>query len=485
MIRKLQNVLALLLFFPCLAVAQQGAPAVPPASSPAAAAGSTSPASKPAPASSATNPDFLRATDEVLQQMSQILDLPVKEPLKKSLRSREQIRDYLVQQEKEDKEPEKRYADEKTLEAFGLIPRGFPLESFLLDLMTEQIAGLYDPKTREFYIADWISPEDQKPVMAHELTHALDDQYFHIDAWSKAARPNDDAETAREAVLEGSAVAAMFDYVLAPQKMSVRSFPDISVLIGQQTAEETENDPMLQKAPPFIRDDLLFPYMAGATFTQQVLKATSGWGDFHRVFENPPVSTQQILHPELYLAGVKPLPIALPKMDPVLPAGWKELDENVMGEYGVREVLRQYLEKDKADEMSTAWAADRYSISESADKKHDVVALRLRLENGAEASKFFTTYSNLLKKKYPTRTAVQEQSSLLAWQTDIGGAELECHDDECLVVEGADRAFFDRLTHAMGWPAVAAAPRSAVPVAPAAHDDQHAPVDGAETTPAR
>jgi len=409
-------------------------------------------------APAASSPDFLQAADEVLEQMSRILALPVKEPLKKSLRSRAQIHDYLVQQEKEEKEPEKRYADERALEAFGLIPRGFPLESFLMDLMTEQIAGLYDPKSKEFFIADWISPEDQKPVMAHELTHALDDQYYHIDPWEKAARPNDDAESAREAVLEGSALAAMFDYVLLPQKLSVRTFPDISVLINDQTADEEGKDPMLQKAPPFIRDDLLFPYVAGANFTQQFLKANSGWGDFYKVFENPPVSTQQILHPELYFAGVKPLPIALPDLAPILPAGWKELDQNVMGEYGLKEVVKQFLGDAEAEKLSPDWAADRYAISESADKKQTLLIFCLRLEKPEDTKEFFTQYSSLLKKKYPAHMAVEEQPSLLQWQTGYGTVTLECREQECLTVEGSDAAFFDRLLKAMDWPAVIAAP---------------------------
>ena len=80
----------------------------------------------------------------------------MKEPLKKSLRSKQQIRDYLSRKKKKTKSEDKRDADAKTLEAFGLIPKGFPLDSFMLDVLTDQIAGLYDPKAKEFYIADWI-----------------------------------------------------------------------------------------------------------------------------------------------------------------------------------------------------------------------------------------------------------------------------------------------------------------------------------------
>src|SRR5271170_4633311 len=131
------------------------------------------------PPASAPKTEFLQAADEVLADMSKLLSLPVLQPLKRSVRSREEIRDYLVQSMKDDKDDAKRHADQKALEALGLIPQGYPLDQKLLSLLTEQIAGLYDPKGREFFIADWTSPGDQRMIMAHELTHALQDQHFH------------------------------------------------------------------------------------------------------------------------------------------------------------------------------------------------------------------------------------------------------------------------------------------------------------------
>ena len=127
----------------------------------------------------------------------------------------------------------------------------------MIDLLTEQIAGLYDPKAREFYVADWIPLDDQRMVMAHELTHALQDQHFQIEAWVKAARPNDDAEMAREAVLEGSAMAAMIDYLLKGTGRSVEDLPpfDPAVFAG-----DLSKTPKLQEAPQFLKDSLIFPY---------------------------------------------------------------------------------------------------------------------------------------------------------------------------------------------------------------------------------
>src|SRR5437879_9622323 len=133
------------------------------------------PAATPPPVN-APSAAFLEAADEVLAEMSKLLSLPVLSPLKKSMRTREEIREYVIRRMKEEKQPEKRYADQRALEKFGLIPKGFQLEPFLVELLTEQIAGLYDPKSGEFFIADWINPAEQRVVMAHELTHALQDQ---------------------------------------------------------------------------------------------------------------------------------------------------------------------------------------------------------------------------------------------------------------------------------------------------------------------
>ncbi len=144
------------------------------------------------------NAEFAATADEVLQQVSEITGLKLLTPVKKTLRSRDEIRAYVLREMDDEKNPAERYAEARSAEAFGLIPKGFDLDDFMVDLLTEQIAGLYDPKAREFYIADWIPMDDQRMVMAHELTHALQDQHFQIEAWVKAARPNDDAELARE-----------------------------------------------------------------------------------------------------------------------------------------------------------------------------------------------------------------------------------------------------------------------------------------------
>jgi hypothetical protein len=395
--------------------------------------------------------DFIAAANEVLEQMSRILSLPIREPLKKSLRSKQEIRDYLTRQESEDKTDAERYADDKALEAFGLIPKGFPLDSFMLDVLTDQIAGLYDPKGKEFYIADWIGVDEQKPVMAHELTHALEDQSFNVDPWIKAARPNDDAELARDSVSEGSAMAAMVDYTLRDEKMSVRDLPDVTSLIRSGAVVEMDKDPKLSKAPIFIRDELLFPYLAGTSFTQQFLKAHSGWSDLKLVFQNPPLSSQQIMHPNLYLTGVAPVAVSLPDWKTVAPADWKLLEENVMGEFGLDEVLKQFLGQDRADALSPAWTGDRYAVFESPATKQTSLVFRLVLDGPDAAARFCGQYSEALELKYKDRKDLFRRPNYFQFQTEGGGVFLRCVESDCLVVEGAARDTYDKITRAIGW----------------------------------
>jgi hypothetical protein len=439
-------VFAALIVFAFAVAAQQSQP---PASVSPDAVGAPSP---PAQAAPAPNPEFLQAADEVLVQMSQILQLPIREPLKKSLRSKQEIRDYLVREENEDKDDAQRYADRKALEAFGLIPKDFPLDSFMLQVLTDQVAGLYDPKAKEFYIADWIQPDEQREVMSHELTHALEDQSFHIDPWIKAARPNDDAEMARDAVSEGSAMAAMVDYALRDDKVGVRDLPDITVLMRSSALQEMDKDPNLAKAPPYIRDGLLFPYLAGATFTQQFLKAHAGWGDLKLIFENPPVSTQQIMHPDLYLKGVAPQKITLPEWKGLVPSDWKLLEENVMGEFGLEEILKQFIGAQRADALSPAWDGDRYAVFEDAKTKQTPDVLLLALDTSDHTGTFFGQYSEGLETKYAARAQLFRRPNFFQFQTDQGGVFLWCVGLKCLSVERATRQTFDAIDRAIGWP---------------------------------
>jgi hypothetical protein len=396
----------------------------------------------------ATDADFIAAADEVLGQMSQITGLKVLAPLKKSLRSRDEIRAYVIKQMNEEKNSAERYADLRSAEAFGLLPKGFDLDAFMVNVLTEQVEGLYDPKTREFYIADWSPLADQRMVMAHELTHALEDQHFHIESWVKAARPNEDAELARDAVLEGSAMAAMVDYLMLGTGRSLKDLPefDPGAMIG-----DLGSTPTLEKAPPFLKDVLIFPYLSGLTFSAAVMRNT-GWAAVPGLFEKPPVSTQQILHPALYRSGKIPATVGLPRLEKLLGDNWSKLDEDIMGEFGWKEVLKQFLDNDRAKTMAAAWDGDRYALYEQKQTKKTILVARLNLDSEVHAVRFYGQYSEALEKKYADRSNLFRRPNFFSFETPDGGVYLDCLGTECVTMEGATRSIFDAFTKALNWP---------------------------------
>ena len=411
------------------------------------------------PPSSTTKPnaaDFAAAADEVLGQMSQITGLDLRSPLRKSLRSREEIHAHIIKEMNEEKDAAERYAGARSAEAFGLLPKGFDLDSFMIDLLTEQIAGLYDPKAHEFYVADWIPIDDQRMVMAHELTHALEDQHFQIEAWVKAARPNDDGELARESVLEGSAMVAMVEYLLQGSGRSLQDLPDIdpSMLIGDMA-----DTPLLKKAPPFLKDALIFPYLDGLTFSAAVLKP-SGWEALAGIFTNPPVSTQQILHPGLYTSGKVPAPVSLPSMEKSLGADWVKLEENVMGEFGWKEVLKQFLGEPRAKPLSAAWNGDRYAVYEQKQTKRLLLVTRERLATTDQAQRFFGQYSEALEKKHEHRSNLFRKPDFFSFDSSDGGVFLRCFENECVTLEGGDRALLIQVNKELKWPPVPEQPKA-------------------------
>jgi hypothetical protein len=408
---------------------------------------STPPTSPPA-----TSPEFLATTDEVLNDMSNLTGWKLKTPLKKSIRSRMEIHAYVLRQMDDEKDAKERYASERSGEAFGLFPKNFNLDAFLVDLLTEQIAGLYDPKTHEFYIADWIAPDEQRMVMSHELTHALQDQYFHIESWVHAAKPNDDAELAREAVLEGSAMAGMLDYTLRDKGLKLRDLPDIdpSFFVG-----DLSQTPMLQKAPPFIKDSLMFPYFSGLNFSMGVLRKM-GWSGFASVFERPPANTQQIMHPALYRSNKVPAPLKADLPDGIPGNQWNKLEENAMGEFGWQEILKQFIDEARARKVAAGWDGDDYICFEQKETKRLILITRERFNTEDMASAFFGAYAEALEKRYAERHDTTKGNQYVSFMTDDGVVSLRCFTKECISMQGADSSAFPQWTKQLGWPPVPA-----------------------------
>jgi hypothetical protein len=143
--------------------------------------------------------------------------------------------------------------------------------------------------------------------------------------------------------------------------------------------------------------------------------------------------------------------VTLPAWKGLVPDDWKLLEENTLGEFGLEEVLKQFLDEKRADLLSPAWKGDRYATFEDAKSKTHPLVFRLALDNSEDAGQFFGQYSEALSAKYKTRTDVFRSANYLQFQSEAGGVFLRCVDSTCVSVESATRETFDKVDKAVGW----------------------------------
>ena len=389
-------------------------------------------------------PDLLSQTDEIFHQMSAMTGLPIKEPLKKQVVSRAEIQKYLTENLHAETTPAELRAQEATLCAFGLVSREFDLEKFLISFYTEQAAGFYDPKHKIMYIADWIPAETQSMVLAHELTHALQDQSWDLEKLLHAARDNDDAASARQAFVEGYATAAMMQQMTAPLELA--QLPSIAPLMEMVIHQQFEEYPTFSKAPYFFRVQSLFPYVKGIGFIQVGLQR-GGWKSLNSVFANPPDSTREVFDPQTYFDHQSLPSLALPRPAALAGvAGLEFLTENVMGELGYYALLGQLISEEEAKTLGEGWRADRYLLYEHSGEKNYTLVARTRWASAEAALTFFRDYQTILTHKYPELTAAKGSTHDLFIGAAANGQTLLLRQgDECRWAEGVPATQADAM----------------------------------------
>src|SRR6266849_4596402 len=242
-----------------------------------------------------------------------------------------------------------------------------------------------------------------------------------------------------------------------PSKTSISRLKPGPKPRGPTTTASSRANPF-SKAAPFLRDALIFPYLGGRRFIADNLKPT-GWEGLSAIFTKPPVSTQQIMHPALYTSGRVPAPVSLPSMEKVLGADWAKLEENVMGEFGWKEVLKHFLDEPRAKALSASWDGDRYAVYEQRQTKRLLLITRERLATQEQTQRFFGQYSEALEKKHETRSNLFRKSDFFSFDTPGGGVFLRCFEKECVTLEGGDRALLHKLNKELQWPPVPEAPK--------------------------
>jgi hypothetical protein len=374
---------------------------------------------------------IVSTTEAVLKETSEIRELSILRGVKSGAQSRSEIERMIVKNLDSDTTPQEMHASEVLLKAFGLAPPEFAYRDFLIKLLTEQVAGYYDPKARQFYLADWIEIDGQKPVMAHELTHALQDQHFDLKRFEKWQEGDSDAELAAHALIEGDATLAMMKYL--------EKHPMIALAFIRSSQELSAEQ--FKLAPRALRESLLFPYQEGSIWATKVFNR-GGWSMVSKAFAKLPQSTEQILHPEKYFAYEPPVKLTLPIFTRTLGPGWKRIDNDVNGEWGYYLALDEFLNNVPTSKSAAAgWGGDRFAIYEGPGKSDVFLAQLTAWDTVADASEFFDAYWKRTMKRFPDASSTpatrsQNGDQRQEWRAASGRGVMEMRGSRVVILEG-------------------------------------------------
>jgi hypothetical protein len=366
--------------------------------------------------------ELFRSLNQILTFASDDTQLQIHHEVKKRLITREQVQKYVLEKFHDAKDVKRMQQEEIVLKKFGLLDRDFQLQPFLVSLLTEQIAGYYDNKTKTVNLLDWVSPEEQKPVMAHELTHALQDQHTDLEKW-EPEDPNtvsknvtednqrleiDERDTARDAVLEGQAMAVYLDYTLKPAGKSLLTSPDV-MRTPKEDTDTSDSSPVMARAPLLLQQSLLFPYRDGLGFEQRLLKDKGPQYAFAGVLDRPPSTSYEIMNPRAYEHGaIVPL-LRMPDVHGLLEADYQPYDIGVMGELDVRILTELFGGPQEAAMLTPQWKGGLYYAVQSRKARtpeeqaatSSVALLYLSAwRTEAAATEFAKLYGRELSKKY-------------------------------------------------------------------------------------
>jgi hypothetical protein len=268
-------------------------------------------------------------------------------------RTRDQVHDYVIHKIDEDLPPAELNGSQAALRLFGLIPPTLDLRSTLTALLTEQIAGFYDPDSSALFVVADVEPQQLRIVMAHELVHALQDQYARLDSMITQRHQND-RRSAAQAVLEGQATLVQM-FVMMPEQnpdtLPLGLFWKSRALLSSQQGPQMQQ---FSNAPLWIRETMLFPYLGGADFVVWYRHKYFG----RSVLDSMPHSTEQILHPERYAARDEPTTMTFAPGEPDTVRF-----EDDLGEFETRLLLEQFLgSESEATNDATGWDGDRYQV---------------------------------------------------------------------------------------------------------------------------
>ena len=328
-------------------------------------------------------------------QTSRLRGLPLKKQVKFVEVAEEGIRLQTLVEFNQDTPPADIEADQKLLVALGLFPPNESLEAVLTNVYTEQIAGSYDPKTKEITIVSGkgMGSAMDDVTMSHEITHALQDQNFNLQKPPLDNKAyNGDNDSAVTSLIEGDAQNTSFQY--AKTYLSVAQLQDLATA-------DVPASPVLDSAPLYIRRSVLFPYEQGLKFVQQL--AAKGDGPVDKALKDPPLSTEQIIHPDKYIvARDNPRPVPLADISASLGKGYKKINEDCLGEFDIDVMFEQFFGTRGLPSVGAGWGGNTIQYYQGPNDNYVLVSDTV-WDTPNDATEFYDAYARLLDKRFGAR----------------------------------------------------------------------------------
>ena len=311
---------------------------------------------------------LVRVAREVLPAVERESGLAATRPLAVARTTRKRLEAYMLGEFEEDLPPARARAVEQTYARLGLLPDSLDLPTFLRKLYLEQVVGYYDPGRDTLYVREGVADAEFRPVLVHEMTHALQDEHMDLDSLMRARQDDNDASTAAHAALEGQATYVMLEWLLRQRTGADVDLTTMRSLVDMVSGTDllsagASSMPELASAPPFIRASLVFPYQAGLSFIQALWEGHPGRPAPLGV--DMPTSTEQVLHPAHFLSDARDVPtgIRFTADSASLEGGWRDAHTDDLGEFETRFFLATFLgDTARARSAARGWDGDRYRL---------------------------------------------------------------------------------------------------------------------------
>jgi len=376
------------------------------------------------------DPASLRAIEA---QVSALRGLPAQSEVNLRVLDEAGLQQYLADTFERDYLPEERESDQKLYVALGLLKPTDDLVKIQLDLLQSQVIGVYDPDDKLMYVVDThgaFGPAE-RITYAHEFNHALQDQYYDLNALAPKHPVSNDRSLAAHAIVEGDAV--LLQSLWAAANLTADELVEVA------RAGASSSDDTLARVPLVVRTELLFPYVEGFTFIRQAFRtANNAYSAIDDIFRRPPESTAEILHPDRYAAGIKPVDVQLADVAPKLGTDWRRVGSGVLGELDLRVLLEQYGDRPEASRVASGWAGDRWLLLEKDGRS--TLVLKTNWQSETQANAFFSAYKRGLRARFPTALTEEDSEVRQALTGPITATDVRILGSDVLAVISFDRA---------------------------------------------